>query len=220
MVATETATETVADLVERLGGIPGDRILLKPPPGTATEDDLLRLLEGPNTCICELIDGVLVEKAVATREGIIASFVARKVGNFAEEEQLGLVADSKSPFRLRLGLVRIPDVSFISWDRIPGDEFPDDPISGLIPDLAVEVLSQSNTPAEIELKLDHYFQAGVRLAWIIDPKKQKARIYTSRRRIQEIGINGDLPGGKVLPGFRLALKDVVESTRRRKRKPR
>lgn len=220
MVATENGTVTVADLVQRLGGIPGERILLTPAPGTATEADLLRLLERPYKIICELIDGVLVEKALATREGIMALYVGRMIGNFADDEDLGLVGNSGTPFRYRLALVRIPDVSFISWDRIGGDEFPSDPIAGLIPDLAVEVLSPSNTPAEIELKLDHYFEAGVRLAWIIDPKKQKARIYTSRRRMQEIAIDGDLIGGKVLPGFRLPLKDVLHSTHRRRRKPR
>ncbi|HKA06090.1 MAG TPA: Uma2 family endonuclease [Gemmataceae bacterium] len=220
MVATENGTITVADLVERLGGVPGERIFLTPAPGKATEDDLIRLLEGPNKVICELIDGVLVEKALATPEGIMAVFVGRKIGNFADEEDLGLVGDSGSPFRFRLGLVRIPDVSFTSWVRIGADEFPSDPIANLIPDLAVEVLSQANTPAEIELKLDHYFEAGVRLVWIIDPKRQKARAYTSRRRSQEIGIDGDLLGGRVLPGFRLPLKDVIHSTRRRKRKPR
>ena len=64
------------------------------------------------------------------------------------------------PFRLRLGLVRYPDISFISWDRLPGGEFPEDPCAGVVPDFAVEVLSASNTAAEIELKLDDYFRPG------------------------------------------------------------
>ena len=56
-------------------------------------------------------------------------------------------------------------------NRIPGDEFPEARVSGIIPDLAVEVLSRKNTVAEIELKLDHYFEAGVRMVWIIKPMR-------------------------------------------------
>ena len=212
--------ESVADLIDRLGGIPAERIRMQPPPGTATEKDLLRLLDAEDKRICELIDGVLVEKAVATREGVFAAYLSRMLWNHAEEFDLGVVLGGDAPFRFRLGLVRIPDVSFVSWGRIPGGEFPEDPISELIPDLAVEVLSKSNTLAEIELKLDNYFGAGVRLAWVIDPKKERAKIYSSRSRMQEIGSDAELLGSKVLPGFRLPLRDVFGSIRRKKRKPR
>jgi Uma2 family endonuclease len=212
--------ESVADLIDRLGGIPAERIRMQPPPGTATEKDLLRLLDAEDKRICELIDGVLVEKAVATREGLYAAYLSRMIGNYAEEFDLGVILGGDSPFRFRLGLVRIPDVSFVTWGRIPGDEFPDDPISEIVPDLAVEVLSKSNTLAEIELKLDNFFDAGVRLAWVIDPKKERAKIYASRSRMQEIGPDAELLGGKVLPGFRLPLRDVFASIRRKKRKPR
>jgi Uma2 family endonuclease len=218
MVATET--ETVADLIDRLGGVPAHRIRMKPTPGTATEADVIRWLDGPNKRLFELIDGVLVEKAVGTKEGFLAGFVLRRVGDFAEDHDLGLAGAGDSPFRLRLGLVRIPDVSFISWQRIPGEEFPADAIAGLIPDLAVEVLSESNTRAEIELKLDHYFETGVRAAWVIDPKKKSAVVYNSRTRVKEIGTDGDLTAPKVLPGFRLPLRDVFASLNRKKRKPR
>jgi hypothetical protein len=52
--------ETVAELLERLGGIPLDRIRMQPPPGTATAEDAERLREGDPKILCELIDGVLV----------------------------------------------------------------------------------------------------------------------------------------------------------------
>ena len=218
MVATES--ETVADLIDRLGGIPANRIRLKPAPGTATEDDVVRWLDGPNKRIFELIDGVLVEKAVSSKEGILAGFVLRQIGNYADDHDLGLVGPGDSPFRLRLGLVRVPDVSFVSWERIPNEVFPNDAIASLIPDLAVEVLSKSNTAAEIELKLNHYFEAGVRAAWVIDPVTQTAVLYSSRSRSKVIDIGGELTAPKVIPGFRLPLRDVFAYLRRRKRKPR
>ena len=66
--------------------------------------------------------------------------------------------------------------------QAPRPEAPHEPIPDLDPDLAVEILSESNTPAEIRRKLGEYFDAGVRLAWLIDPRKRTARVYTSARR--------------------------------------
>jgi Uma2 family endonuclease len=161
-----------------------------------------------------------VEKAVGMREAILAAWLGHRLVEYCDENDAGVVVGADGPYRLRLGLVRYPDVSFISWDRIPGEEVPADPVCRVIPDLAVEVLSESNTAAEIELKLDHYFEAGVRAAWVIDLKKQSAVLYSTRNRSKPIGIDGDLTAGKVLPGFRLPLRDLFAALRRRKRKPR
>jgi Uma2 family endonuclease len=218
MVATDS--ETVAELIERLGGVPAHRIRLKPTPGTATEDDVIRWLDGPNKRMFELIDGTLVEKAVGAKEALLALFVGARLLEWCEENDAGVALGPDGPFRLRLGLVRYPDVSFISWDRLPDGEFPDEPVCPVIPDFAVEILSASNTPAEIERKLDHYFESGVRVAWVIDPEQRTALIYTSRNRRREIGGDGELVGGKVLPGFRVSMRDMFDALRRKKRKPR
>jgi Uma2 family endonuclease len=106
------------------------------------------------------------------------------------------------------GRVRIPDVSFIPWEQIPGQEWPDEPIPEIPPDLAVEVLSPSNTPGEIRLKIREYFQAGTRLVWVIDPKKQNARAYTAPESSRLVGKSGSLDGGGVLPGFLLSLPSL------------
>ena len=81
--------------------------------------------------------------------------------------------------RIAPGLVRIPDVSFICWDRLPGRESPREPIPDLAPDLAVEVLSEGNTKAEMARKVREYFEAGVKLVWLIDPKKRTARVFST-----------------------------------------
>ena len=59
--------------------------------------------------------------------------------------------------------VRIPDVAFVSWDRLPERKVPREPLPSAVPDLAVEVLSKSNTKQEMDRKLQDYFQSGVRL---------------------------------------------------------
>ena len=210
------AIETFADLHRRLGEVPLDRIRMKPAPGTATEEDLLR---APKPT-CELIDGVLVEKAMGFKESLLALYIARLIGNHADDNDLGVVAGADGPYRLQVGLVRLPDVSFIPWSRIPNDELPDDAISQVIPTLAIEVLSKSNTKAEIDRKLRDFFAAGVKLAWVIEPKTRTAKVHTTATKFRELGPDGVLDGGKVLPGFELPLADLFAATKRRKKKPR
>jgi len=210
--------DTLADLVQRLGDIPLERIRLHPAPGTATEEDVIAGLEAPRKRLCELVDGVLVEKPMGFKEGLLALAIGYFFWNYLDQHDLGVPAGADSPVRLRLGLVRIPDVCFVSWERIGGDKVPDDPVSRVIPELAIEILSKSNTPREIDLKLQEYFRAGVLLAWVIDPRTETARVYTSPRKKRDINTDGVLEGGKILPGFQLSLKELFARARRRQRR--
>jgi Uma2 family endonuclease len=210
--------ETLADLLERLGDIPLERIRLRPAPGTATEADVVAALEAPRKRLCELVEGVLVEKPVGTKEAVWAGVIVQLLWNFVEPHDLGIVIPADGALRLWIGLVRIPDVSFVSWDRLPGGKFPEEAIAGIIPDLAVEVLSKGNTKKEIERKLREYFLAGVRLVWVVQPKTRTATVYTSPDKGRRIGKDQALDGGDVLPGFRLPLKELFARTERRRPK--
>jgi Uma2 family endonuclease len=212
------APPKLSDLMERLGNVPLDRIWMLPYPGSATEEDLLEAIKLPGGKLLELVDGVLVEKAMATREALLAGVIVRLLGNHVEVDDLGIVLPGDGMLRLEPGLVRIPDVSFISWDNIPGEEVPKEAIASLAPDLAVEVLSKKNTLAEIDRKLRDYFLAGTKLAWVIDPKTQTAKMYTSPVEFTNVGKRGSLDGGAVLPGFRLPLADLFSRLKRRKKK--
>jgi Uma2 family endonuclease len=206
--------ETLADLLEHLGGVPLERILLRPPPGMATEQDVIAAGGATPKRLCELVDNVLVEKAMGTKEALLAILIGHFLLDYLEEHPLGLVLGADGALRLRLGLVRIPDVSFISWDRLPGGELPDEPIAPVVPDLAVEVLSKGNTKREMKRKLQEYFEAEVRLVWIIDPKTQTAEAYTTTSRKQQVRKNQVLHGGEVLPGFTLPLQQLFARARR------
>jgi Uma2 family endonuclease len=208
---------SVGDLLAELGDIPPHRVLLNPWPGTATEEDLIRLLDGPRKVVCELVDGVLVEKAMGFKEGLLASVICRFLWDFAERNDSGVVVGADGPVRLRLKLVRVPDVCYVSWTRIGADEIADDSISKVIPELAVEVLSKSNTRREIDRKIGEYFTAGVLLVWVIDPQKETATIYRSPTRKKLLDKNGVLDGGLVLPGFQLPLKELFARARKRNR---
>jgi Uma2 family endonuclease len=76
------------------------------------------------------------------------------------------------------------------------------------PDLAVEVLSESNTKPEIDRKLREYVSAGVGLVWVVDPQKRIAQVYTSARRSKRITQEHSLDGGSVLPGFVQPLREL------------
>jgi Uma2 family endonuclease len=206
--------ETVADLLKRLGGIPAYRVLWKPYPGTATEQDLIAVGDGPERRLCELVDGTLVEKAVGFFEGRLGGILLYFIETYLVEHNYGFCVPADSMMRIVPGRVRLPDVSFISWSKLSKRQVPTAPIANLVPDLAVEVLSKSNTRREMKAKREEYFQGGARLVWEINPKKQSARVYTSPTQFQEIGFDGDLDGGEVLPGFVLSLKRLFTHAQR------
>ncbi len=206
---------TLADLLRRLGDIPPERVRLHPTPGTATVQDVLEVYAREKRR-CELVDGVLVEKDMGFYESRLGLLIGHYLESFLERQDLGITAGEAGMSRLPSGLVRIPDVSFISWDRLPNRELPAEPIPDLVPDLAVEVLSESNTEAEIKRKLREYFKAGVRLVWIVDPETHTVRVYTSPRRSTLVDENGTLDGGSVLPGFRLPLRKLFARAGRRR----
>ena len=93
-------------------------------------------------------------------ESVLAIELARLLGNFVKRRKLGTLAGEAGMPRLSPGLVRIPDLSFISRARLAHDRLAHAPILPLAPDLAVEVLSEGNTPREMARKVREYFDAG------------------------------------------------------------
>ncbi len=141
------------------------------------------------------------------RESILAAFLIRVMGNFIAEKNPGVITAPDGFVRLFVGQVRIPDVSFINWDRLPGRRIPDEPIPSVAPDLVVEVLSKGNTKGEMERKRQDFFGAGTKLMWIAQPKNRTVRVYTSPEDFEELDENGVLDGRDVLPGFTLRVGD-------------
>jgi Uma2 family endonuclease len=199
-----TAAELLRVMVS-LGDIPPERVRLHPVPGTATEQDVLDADTHDNR-ICELIDGILVEKPMGMMESRLAMSLGSRITNYLDEHNVGFVGGEAGFLRLKKGLVRTPDVSVIRWDRIKDKKELKKQIPSTAPDLAVEILSPSNTRAEMKRKRREYFRAGTRLVWEIDPRKRTADVYTSTDDVIHLDDTGTLEGGSVLPGFRMLLK--------------
>jgi Uma2 family endonuclease len=206
MLATSTAIETLADLLAQLGSIAPARVRFRPLPGAATEQDVLDV-QAREGRLCELVDGVLVEKGMGFLESYLAAVLIEVLRGFVRPRRLGLVTAPDGLVRLAPGLVRMPDVAFVSWARLPGGRVPHEPIPDVAPDLAVEILSDSNTADEMARKRREYFAAGVRLVWQVAPITRTVEVYTAPEQVTVLHEGDTLDGGAVLPGFALPLRE-------------
>ncbi len=200
---------TAADLVERFGPIPLSRVVQNPPPGTATEQDVIDLDDYQDR-LCELVDGTLMEKTVGTYESYLAFYLGELLDTYVRKHDLGITLGADGMMRLAPGLVRIPDYSFISWDRLPGRRVPREPIADLAPNLVVEVISRLNTQKEMARKLEDYFAAHVRLVWYVyHTPRREVQVYVKPDAFSVVRESEILDGGDVLPGFQLAVSDLL-----------
>ncbi len=203
------------NLLERLGDIPPSRICLQPRSGTATEQDLIEAVERDGR-LCELVDGVLVEKAMGFYESRLAVVLIYLLDTFLEENDLGIVLGADGMMRPQPGLVRMPDVAFYSWTQFPNRLLPRGQILDRTPDLAVEVLSPNNTERRNgPQKGREYFAGGARLVWQVYPDTRRVRVYTAVDQFEEVGEDQTLTGGAVLPGFTLSVRRWFERAGRR-----
>jgi len=212
---TTTARESppsVADLLERieeLGGIDPRRVVLEPLPGTATEADLLRLSHKSDR-IYELVDGTLVEKVMGYPESTLATWIIRLLGAYLDINDIGELGGADGTLRLDDDQIRAPDVSFVRHEKRNAGNQIRRAVPRWAPDLAVEVLSPSNTPAEMARKLRDYFGAGTLLVWIVDPERRTVTVHTSATDCHTLTEADTLDGGEVLPGFTLAVRRIFE----------
>jgi Uma2 family endonuclease len=211
--ARAPSVETMEDLLRRLGDIPLSRIQLKPPPGTATEQDVVDAEARGR--LCELVDGVLVEKAIGFYESRLAFVLGGQLDAFLEANDLGIALGPDGMMQPAPGLVRMPDVAFYAWTQFHDRLLPRGQILARTPDLAVEILSPSNTEQEMDRKRREYFEGGAKLVWQVYPETRKVRVYTGVGAFDELGEDQTLTGGAVLPGFTLSVRRWFERAGRR-----
>ncbi len=143
----------------------------------------------------------------------IASAVAGHLNHFARTRDFGR-AVIEMLFRLDASgdERRRPDLAFVSYTRWPKSKrsAPKDGWA-VVPDLAVEVVSESNTAEAIIAKVRAYFQYGVRLVWVIFPNEEVVYAYDSPRSIRVIERDDPgVDGGAVVPGFVLPLATIFD----------
>ncbi|MSU79229.1 MAG: Uma2 family endonuclease [Gemmataceae bacterium] len=157
----------------------------------------------------EIIDGKREEKAMGFLASIIASSLGRSLGIYAENHQIGLVI-LEAIYRFSDASSRRPDISLISYEQLAAiPNLLSDPAEPeIVPKLAIEVISPTNTYTGIEIKLIKYFTAGVEAVWVVHPTIQRVYVYPSPMACKIFGIDDILDGGNVVPGFALPLREL------------
>ena len=164
----------------------------------------------------EVVDGIPEEKEMAgARHGGVTARLLIKVGTHVENNFLGGIYTPDTTFQIAHN-ERLPDIGFVSADRIPEDGEP----AGLwtiAPDLAVEVISPNDPWEKVTSKVRNYFIAGVREVWLVSPELQTVTVYHSPTHTTILTADDELSSEGLLPGFRCRVGDIFEPSVRRRR---
>ncbi len=157
----------------------------------------------------ELINGELITVGNSGMEhGNLGAFLAGAIEFHVRSRKLGVTCDSSTAFTMKSGNRRSPDVSFVSRERLQGlKRLPKGYFQGA-PDLAVEIISPSNTFEEIHDKIVEYFDNGSRLVWVIHPDEKSVLVYHQPEPDRLLRASDNLDGEDVIPDFSLAVADL------------
>jgi Uma2 family endonuclease len=142
--------------------------------------------------------------------GDICAHLITALRSFADRHRLGAVWDSSTGFWMENLNCRAPDISFVRKERLHGLKRREARFFQGAPDLAVEILSPSNTRLEVDERLTDFFSSGAKLAWIIDPERELVEICRSPTQRRPPSPGGRLDGEDLLPGFEYPVVDLFK----------
>ena len=178
-----------------------------------TADDLWALSHHPDyagMCL-ELVDGALrIMTPAGGEHGGLALRIGARLQVFVEEARLGYTTAAETGYILSArpdgrDTVRAPDVGFVAAQRLP-DGLPQGYVP-FAPDLAVEIVSPSDTADEVHQKVQNFLRAGTRLLWVVYPRTRTVDVHTPQGA-RTLTLTDTLDGGDVLAGFTLPLRDL------------
>jgi Uma2 family endonuclease len=157
---------------------------------------------------CEVVGGKLVMTPAGFEHGDICTRISARLAIHVWKTKLGRVFDSSTGFWMKSGNLRSPDISFVAARRLKGlKRLPEGFFRGS-PDLAVEVLSPSDTVESVHDRIIEYFANDTRRAWLVSPVEKTVLVYhpSGPDRILKVGDSVD--GEEVVPGFSLPLSEI------------
>lgn len=166
-----------------------------------TAEEFAQMPDPPDGSLQELVNGEIETMPPPKgKHGVCCSRVDRLIGNFVDEAGLGWVTSNDTGFVLARDpdTVRGPDIAFYRKDRVP--QVPDDYFE-VPPDLAVEVVSPSDSHSKLQIKVRSYLQRGVRMVWLVDPELRIVTVYRTLNESRTLEEEHTLSGEDVLPGF-------------------
>jgi Uma2 family endonuclease len=161
----------------------------------------------------EVVDDRVVELAPMGAYGVrIATLLAVRVETFARQHQLGrAVQEMLFDLTEATGRKRRPDVAFVSFDRWPRHRrIPRIDAWEVVPNLAVEVVSRTDSVDSIVDKVAEYFHTGVERVWVVIPSQEQVYVYDSPTSVRILTRTDELSGDPILPHFRLPLVELFE----------
>ncbi len=184
------------------------------PPATTSDPAAPAVSQGQTVAsdrLYEVVDGNVVETPpMGASECELASLIAFAMNQIVQSQQRGKVlVELLFLLDAARGLKRRPDLAFVSSRKWPvRRRIPDGEAWDMVPDLAVEVVSESNSANEINAKLVDYFRAGVQQVWVIYRVSRQVYAYTALTQVQILAEPAELDGGELIPGFRLSLSEL------------
>ncbi|MEO5818489.1 MAG: Uma2 family endonuclease [Gemmatimonadaceae bacterium] len=170
----------------------------------------------PHDQRAELVRGELrMTPPPGAPHGVVVINLAVLLSGFVKRHRAGQVFPDGVGYQLPdlPHTVRVPDTSFVRADRLPTDGVRPGLLK-LSPDLAVEVLSPSETASALEEKLDDYRACGTPLIWVVDPARRTVMIVANDAPVRWLREGDTLDGGRVLPGFACSVDDLFEGVAR------
>ena len=158
----------------------------------------------------ELVNGELITMPPAGGEhGAIGIRAAVRIGVFVEQNDLGVIFNSDTGFIVETDpdTIRAPDVSFLRKENIPPDGIPKGFIPGA-PDLAIEVISPSDSYTEVAEKVAQLLEAGTQLVVLIDPRTRTIALHHHDGAIDRLTEADTLTFSEVLPGFECPIGEL------------
>ena len=164
----------------------------------------------------ELVHGELrVSPPAGGPHGAAAANFLGLLWSYVKARRLGRIFGDSTGYELVQlpQTVRVPDTSFVRADRLPTTGV-EPGLMRLAPDLAVEVLSPSETASELEEKLHDYLAAGTRMIWIADPARRTVMVVPIDSPVRWLHEGDVLDGGAVIPGFSCPVTEIFEGIAR------
>ena len=183
-------------------------MLKSPKTKLMTAEQLAKL--SPDASRGELVRGEFIPMSPA---GFFHGRIALRIGTFLNiyimQHDIGEAYAAETGFILSKNpdTVRAPDVSFVTYERIRKQSKASGFFDGA-PDLAVEVISPSETAVEIETKIIEYLEAGTQLVWIVYPQTETVTVHQAPNLVQKLNVDETLSGVPLLPDFSIPVRDI------------
>ena len=163
------------------------------------------------TGLYEVVDGGIREKALGVYEAETASILQEVLGPSVRSRGLGrVVTETRFDLRPAVDRCRCPDSAFVSAATLPlGRRTPRVAAWAVVPELAVEVVSPTNSANEVARKVEEYFQAGVRRVWVVDPALAKLYDYGATTAVRILALGDTLDAEDLFPGFAMPMRDLL-----------